>query len=85
MIAKQLYLIDYMTCGCGKNPRMIQTGDRYHVEAYCCKTITIPLKTERAALNEFRRLRAVQVTDPDTWPEDNVPASLYAVPKRTVA
>lgn len=74
MISKQVETVEHMTCECGRHPRLMQHSDsgvtRYTVEAHCCKTITIPLKTARAATNEFQRLRAVQHTDRDSWPEE---------------
>lgn len=73
MSIRQIGTIEHMTCQCGRNPSLMlhsEAGKTYYTaEAYCCKTITIPLKTQQAATNEFQRLRAVQTNDPDSWPE----------------
>lgn len=72
----QVAVLEHMTCECGRHPRLMKHTDaqrvRYTAETYCCKTITVPLKTERAAAYEFQRIRAVQASDPDTWPEDKI-------------
>lgn len=74
MISKQLKILDHMTCRCGKHPRLTETavsGEvRYFVEANCCKTITVTMRSEQRAINEFQRIRAAQHHD------DSVPPTL---------
>ena len=63
MISKQIAVLAHMTCQCGRHPRVMQVEDRYYVEAICCKTVTVRLRTGSAAVNEFQRIRGVQHAD----------------------
>lgn len=83
MTSRVLQILYHMTCKCGKNPRLVQQDvNSFTVEAFCCKTITIPLKTPQAATYEFQRLRAVQYRDPDVWPEDKPDTAVTPIHNR---
>lgn len=83
MTSRVLEIIYYMRCKCGNNPRLVQHDAKsFTVEAFCCRTITIPLKTHQAAKYEFQRLRAVQCRDPDSWPEDKADTAVTPIHNR---
>jgi hypothetical protein len=77
MLSKQLRILDHMTCKCGKHPRLTETSlagePRYYVEAVCCKTTTVMLRSEQRAINEFQRIRGTQAHDDAVAPTlDNI-------------
>lgn len=82
MSIRQIGTIEHMTCQCGRNPSLMlhsEGGKTYYTaEAYCCKTITVPLQTQQAAANEFQRLRAVQTNDPAVWPANTTQIIRFA-------
>ena len=72
MLSKQLRILDHLTCKCGKHPRLTETSQggspRYYVEAVCCKTTTVLLRSEQRAINEFVRIRGTQAWDDSVDP-----------------
>lgn len=72
MISKQIDTVDYMSCRCGKHPRMMETrspdGPRYHMESLCCETVTVKFRSEARARAEYQRIRAAQYIDDNHKP-----------------
>lgn len=82
MIEKTIARLEHLTCQC-KRPAMLvecyNKGElRYKVEAPCCKTSTVTLKTQQRAVNEFQRIRATQAWDAEH--EQDAPELVYNKP-----
>lgn len=81
MISRTIAHLPYAPCQCGRPSQLVayrQYGaEKYKVEAFCCKMTTVLLRTERAAINEFQRIRAVL--------DEDANADHTAVPQPTYA